>query len=217
MSGEALPSEQQLLDENILYFMQAMRTGIPGKIVKTDGKKATVQPLVNRLFKGKSIPQAVITDVPVWRLGTQTARVSVPLNPEGGDYCIINFCERPIDTWAAGTGAAATPKDGGHHESRGAWCLVGLEPFSSDAVNLEDLVVEMNRGTDKECSVIMKPTGDVQMKSPTQIVLDTPRVICTGDVEDSVGMLSRLRDNYNTATYVGNLGAPTSVTNKLDQ
>jgi hypothetical protein len=216
-------SEQELLDNNIIHFLQTIRTGIPGKIISTDGKKATVQPLVDRLWRGEAKRQAVLTDVPVWRLGTQTARVSVPLNPNGGDYCIINFCERPIDTWVTGDGEPKAPKDGGNHDERGAWIMVGLEPFQEDAIDLENLVVEMNRGTDQECTVIMKPTGDVTVKSPTEIILDAPVVKVTGnlegagEVQDSLGKLSRLRTNYNTAQYVGNLGAPTSITNKLDQ
>jgi len=38
----------------------------------------------------------------------------------------------------------------------------------------------------------------------------------TGEVEDSIGALDRLRQNYNTAQYIGNLGGLTSPTNKVD-
>lgn len=224
MTAKSKLSEQDLFDNNVTFMLQALRTGIPGKIVKTDGMKATVIPTVKRLFKGKAVDPTAIPNIPIWRLGTNKARVTVPLNPEGGDYCVIMFSERPIDTWAAGDGTAKAPKDGGHHDTRGAWCLVGLEPFSSEKVDTENLVVEMNRDVeDKYCSITLAPTGIISMKSPTEIVLDTPVVKCTGNIEaaeevqDKIGTMDRFRQNYNTATYIGNLGAPTSVTQKPDQ
>lgn len=217
------PSEQELFENNVTFMLQAVRTGIPGKIVKTDGQKATVIPTVKRLFKGKPIDPVAIPNVPIWRLGTKTARVTVPLNKQGGDFCLIMFAERPIDTWAAGDGSPKAPKDGGHHDTRGAWCLVGLEPFTAAAVDTENLVVEMNRDKPANyCSMTLAPTGVIKMVSPKEIILDTPVVKCTGNIEaakevqDKIGTLDRLRQNYNTATYIGNLGAPTSITNKVD-
>ena len=176
MERQSEYSEQELQDRNIMFFLQSMRTGVPGKILSTDGKKATIQPLVDRLFKGKPVRQAVLTDVPLWRLGTQAARVSVPINPKGGDFCVINFCERPIDTWVVGDGTPQVPKDGANHDERGAWALVGLEPFQSDAINMEDLVVEMNRGTSKESSIYLKKDGSIIAKSPKEIILDAPKI-----------------------------------------
>ena len=176
--SQSQPSEQELFENNVTFMLQALRTGIPGKIVKTDGQKATVIPLVKRLFKGKAVEPTAIPNIPIWRLGTNKARVTVPINKQGGDYCVIMFAERPIDTWAAGDGTAKAPKDGAHHDTRGAWCLVGLEPFTSEAVNTEDLIVEMNRDKpEKYCSVIMQPTGDVTIKSPTKLVLDVPEIV----------------------------------------
>jgi len=238
--SELIYSDQELQDRNIQYFIQSIRTGTPGIIVSTDGKMATVQPLVNKLFKGIERKPAVLTNVPVWRLGTQAARVSVPLNPKGGDYCIINFCERPIDTWVSGDGTAKAPKDGSTHDSRGAWILVGLEPFQEDAVDLENLVLEMNRGTDKECKVTMKPDGGIEVKSPLSVLIDSPEASFTGnvaiagtldvdqditgatnitagaDIIDAIGAMSKFRMNYNGHVHVGNLGNATSTSNLPD-
>ncbi len=50
-------------------------------------------------------------------------------------------------------------------------------------------------------------TGDIDL---------TGSLKATGDLEDSIGKLSRLRQNYNQAQYVGNLGGLTSITNKVD-
>lgn len=50
-------------------------------------------------------------------------------------------------------------------------------------------------------------TGDVTVEGS---------ITASNEVSDTTGTLSRLRDNYNSATYVGNLGAPTSTTSKVD-
>lgn len=178
-AGQHEYSDQELLDRNILFFIQSIRTGTPGKIVETDGTKATIQPLIKKLFNGEEKLPPVITDVPLWRLGTSTARVSLPLNPQGGDYCVINFCERPIDVWAMGDGSPKAPKDGDTHDTRGAWALIGLEPFQEEAVDLENLNIQMNRGTANESSIVLDNQGTIKITAPTSVVIETPLLTTT--------------------------------------
>jgi len=48
-------------------------------------------------------------------------------------------------------------------------------------------------------------------------ITSTGDVTATGEISDTDGELSRLRTNYNSHKHVGNMGSPTSPTDKLDQ
>ena len=56
-------------------------------------------------------------------------------------------------------------------------------------------------------------TGDLSVDGN---ITSTKDITATGEISDTDGTLKRLRENYNTATYIGNMGAPTSTTSKPD-
>lgn len=56
-------------------------------------------------------------------------------------------------------------------------------------------------------------TGDVTLNGK---LTATGNIKSNAEIEDSAGRLSRLRGNYNTGQYIGNLGSLTSITNKVD-
>lgn len=59
-------------------------------------------------------------------------------------------------------------------------------------------------------------TETLNIKASKEVNIDTPQVGCSGEVSDSTGNLSSLRNNYNSHVHIGNLGAPTSTPDKPD-
>lgn len=63
--------------------------------------------------------------------------------------------------------------------------------------------------------IILKADGTIAIKANGGVDIDGDLRV-NGDVSDNVGKLSKLRDNYNQHTHVGNLGASTAPTDKQD-
>lgn len=63
--------------------------------------------------------------------------------------------------------------------------------------------------------IILKADGTIAIKANGGVDIDGDLRV-NGDVSDNVGKLSKLRDNYNQHTHVGNLGASTATTDKQD-
>lgn len=63
--------------------------------------------------------------------------------------------------------------------------------------------------------IILKADGTIAIKANGGVDIDGDLRV-NGDVSDNVGKLSKLRDNYNQHSHVGNLGAPTAPTDKQD-
>jgi len=60
------------------------------------------------------------------------------------------------------------------------------------------------------CYITVSPNGSIKIKAPKGVDVDGDLRV-NGDVSDSVGKLSALRDKYNFHASIGNLGAPTGI------
>ena len=69
--------------------------------------------------------------------------------------------------------------------------------------------------SDKAHYIILKDNGTIAIKADGGVDVDGDLRV-NGEVSDKVGKLSKLRDNYNQHTHIGNLGAPTAPTDKQD-
>lgn len=69
----------------------------------------------------------------------------------------------------------------------------------------------------KNGKIISITTETLEINASKEIKITSPKTTSSGEISDSVGNLSSLRDNYNAHTHIGNLGAPTSPPDKPDQ
>ncbi len=118
--------EQGLLD---------LHTAMPGKIEQynAEQQKANVKPLLQRTVinnDGTEFTEAlpIIPDVPVIFPRAGGFFLSFPVAP--GDFVLLVFCERSIDSYTAGTGGDTDPIDLRHHDLSDAVAFVGFAPFS---------------------------------------------------------------------------------------
>lgn len=98
--------------------------------------------------------------------------------------------------------------------------VYGIASDSSDRPSVEE--GETALYTSKDHFIILHKDGSISIKAKGGIDVDgdmkvSGNISATGDVKDSVGALSRLRQNYNSHNHVGNLGAPTATPQPMDQ
>lgn len=110
--------------------LSGMYFALPGRIEAYDSKTrlATVQPLVQRRYKGRDAPDdlSAVQRVPVVQPRTATAQIRLPVAV--GDLCLLVFADRAIDNWLAGDGAARAANDTRMHAHDDAFAILGAWP-----------------------------------------------------------------------------------------
>ena len=195
--------------------LKDLHTCLPAIVESFDPVTQTleIQPAISRIYSGgKEVPLPKLINVPLVTL--QTAQFSITMPVKAGDECLVIFSERSIDAFYK-TGEVSPPNDLRFHDLSDGFAILGISSEPNVITNYDPDNVEI-RNADASVAVTLKPTDEIIIKAPTKITLDTPLVECTGDVKDSKGTMDSLRENYNTAQYIGNLGNLTSTTNKVD-
>jgi phage baseplate assembly protein V len=109
---------------------------------------------------------------------------------------------------------------GGSRDSGVAIATKGMGPEMRIELKEGEVALHTDEGDFihlKNGRVMELSTETLKLTATKEILIDSPQTTSTGEVADFKGTLDRLRQNYNTATYIGNLGAPTSTTSKPDQ
>ena len=203
------------ITKSIQSSLKDVHTCLPGIIESFNPENQTVevQPSIARvLVNGQILPLPKLINVPIIIPRVGSFSVTLPINK--GDECLILFSGRSTDNWFK-SGGVDRPNDIRMHDLSDGFALVGIgnETKSISNYDTENLQI---RNEDASVSVTVKPSDELELKAPTKVLIDTPLLECTGDIQDSIGTMDRLRQNYNTATYIGNLGSPTSTTSLPD-
>lgn len=130
-----------------------------------------VQPLPNHEFKDGSIAEhPAILSVPVVMPSTGSSAVLMPVKQ--GDTVLLVFSQKNIDGFKGGSTLPYDTTDNRWTSIQDAVAIIGVSPFSKSP-NLRskhklphspnDMVVVHNLGTDKECEVRLKPSGDIKL------------------------------------------------------
>lgn len=102
-----------------------------GRIEKVSPNAQTVEislQIKRAAVDGTSTVYPVLVDCPYFVLQGGGAYIDMPISP--GDYCLVLFCDRNIDTWWASANIAdpATPRK---HSMSDGFALVGINPKTS--------------------------------------------------------------------------------------
>ena len=199
------------------HFLWNLHTCIPAKIIEvTDYKKqkATVQPLIkerNRDADGNPRglqDMALIQGVPIVFPSASTGALTFPIKK--GDIVLLVFSERSVDNFVFSDGSSPVdPDDFRKHNYTDAIAIAGLYPFSKAlGIHPEDAVLVMNSGTVSECKVSLKPSGDVVVDSPTQVIVNATNKVEVNTKTAEVNASDLVEVN----TKVANVNASDSVT-----
>lgn len=113
------------LKADIFATLNAVQIGRIEKVTP-DAQTVEISLQIKRLaMDGTSTAFPVLVDCPYFVLQGGGAYVDMPINK--GDYCLVLFCDRNIDTWWA-TANVADPATPRKHSLSDGIALVGLNP-----------------------------------------------------------------------------------------
>lgn len=178
------PSLGEVLNASQEYALSNMYTMIPGIIVTVSNlgeQRVDVQPAINlRSQDGEQISERppilnVPLELPVSKQGGLTFPISV------GTPVMLHFSMRGLEVWKRSNGYPSTPADMRTFDIRDCKAVPGSYPFS-EAPNQPskrslphdpmDVVLVHNIGSGNEVEVRLKANGDVEITSPTRVVVN---------------------------------------------
>ena len=230
-------------------MLGSMHQHLPAKVVRYDAatRKATVQPLIKYRDRSAGVDNKgledmkVIQGVPVMMLGTDESLINVPVKV--GSKVMLCFSSKAGDTFKLSNNEQTVdPDDDRIFDINDCYCIPVAPMAFSRAVGSDssDLRLIMNINTPEECSVYLKPSGEVVIDSPStvtvnatsevvvntatatvnasdSVTIDSPQTTCTGnlrvDQDIYVGNDVSCDSGVTLLTHkvIGNLGKPTSV------
>lgn len=180
------------------YQKRSIFTAIPARVVGVrdiEQGRLDVQPLINTVFADfeDDIEWPTILSVPVMWPSSSTTAITFPIN--NGDTVLLVFSQKSTDVFKSGDGTPQPPSDYRVFDKRDAVAIPGLWPFgmsknkkSSRTLthSTDDMVIAHNIGTEAECEIRLKPTGEVKITSPLKVDITAPVTTITSTTSASV-------------------------------
>lgn len=212
---------------------QNMNISFPAIVVNTDNISdgfVDVKPIVNYMNSatGDTIEYPVMKRVRVLYPSTKNTTICFPLSQ--GDFVDLLFQSVDIEDFVNGSSKPHDPFSSGYGNLKNVVAIVGFTPYQESCFNPDnyknefnnqDLNIVHNKNSDNEAIVSINQDGDISLKSPTRVLVESPSVevnadtiqannavISTqGDVEIDGRSVKKFMDTH---THTGNLGSPTS-------
>ena len=195
-----------MVESAISYHLEDIHTMLPARIIEIDYKtrKVSVQPSIKKKKRdgdndAKGLQDmAIIQNIPLIVPASKLAIISIPAKV--GDEVLVGFFERSVDNYLYGDGAAPVdPKDYRRHDYNDAVAIVGLNTFSNALeMHPEDLVIKMNATQANECTISLKPNGDVVVDTPSKFIVNA-----TGNVEVNTSADAIVNASGNMTATIG--------------
>lgn len=170
------------------------------KVTKVNDSTINCQPVINRVFKDKSIPMPEFAEVPVIFLQGGESHHSFPIKT--GDYCLLFVCERSFDRWHNGEDNMS-PLTSRMFNYSDSFAIVGVCP-KAQAIAIPDRITQIG---DTLANGNYEQNGDYTHTGNTE---HTGNYTLTGDMVIN----GNLTVNGNI-TCSGVCAAPTIATNSI--
>jgi hypothetical protein len=115
----------ETIDQAIHFALANLHTSTIARVVAVDETTIDVQPVINRVVEGESIPLPVLKKVPPVFLQGGGSYSAHPINI--GDYCLLILTERCFDRWYEGQDERS-PAEFRMHDYSDGIAIVGLNP-----------------------------------------------------------------------------------------
>ncbi|MEE8299290.1 MAG: Gp138 family membrane-puncturing spike protein [Thermodesulfobacteriota bacterium] len=187
------PSLEEVVKQAIESRLLELHVSIPAEIIKYDGVKADIQPLLKRKFTDGSVKALPpISNVPVIWPGDNDSVITFPIKK--GSTGTLIFSERSIDTWLV-SGGCISPDNPRKHDLSDAQFIPGLRPFDVQSFFDPTKIVIKNK------SGIMKisPDGKLSFSNGVEELLD----VLDQFVDNSIEVLKQLGEVDTTNTIFG--------------
>lgn len=194
-------------------MLGSMHQHLPAKVVRYDAatRKATVQPLIKYRDRSAGVDNKGLVDMPVIQgvsvmmLGTDESLINVPVKV--GSKVMLCFSSKAGDTFKLSNNEQTVdPDDDRIFDVNDCYCIPVAPMAFSRAVGSDssDLRLIMNLGTSNECSVSLKPSGEVRVVSPLKVTTEAPLVQVITEVAEITASDHVTIDSPQT-THTGNL------------
>lgn len=168
-------------------------THYPGKIINfdKDSQTATVQIMreqfnnqLHSLYTEYAFP--ILQNVPVQFPQGGDYFLTFPIN--GGENCLLDFCDKGIDHWKndgaakIGTFTSGLPKADYFraYNINDAVAMVGYNPMPEAIPNFNATSTEL-RNRDRTQRVTLLPTGKMEIVTPTELDITAPETVINGN------------------------------------
>lgn len=195
-----------------------------------------VKPLINYInpLTNETEEYPVLQDISLVFPNTKNSSISFPVNQ--GDFVDLLVQSVDIQKYVLGNDNIHDPNFLSHGNLANVVAIVGFTSYQKSCLNPnnyknefnnQDLNIVHNKNSDNEAIVSINTDGDITLKSPTKVLVESPKVevladeveannavISTqGDVEIQGRSVKQFMDNYDLHTHIGNQGSPTSAPN----
>lgn len=192
MSSEN-PSLAKVIEDAIENRLSSLNTMLPGKVVAVDVAKGkcSVQPLIKRKYADGTVKDLpVIANVAIANYRAGKAFITLPVKV--GDMVEVRFSQRSLDIWLS-KGGSVDPLDPRKFHISDAVAYPGMYPFSDPpaGATADDVVIKNDTTT-----VIIKPSGEVQVTAQSAIKLLSDLIVLSGD-GDALALASKVLTELN--------------------
>lgn len=194
---------QEAMSSYYEYYSKDLMTAIPAVVVSVEeieDSLVAVKPAINEVtLGGEVVSWPEIIDVPVVFPCSTTSAITFPIIE--GDTVLLVFSMRgmdewkrddgDLDRWKKGDGGMVTPQDRRNHSLQDAIAIPGLRMIAGSRNHeesrtlehsVDDLTFTHNVGTPEEAEVRIKPTGDIEITSPTKLIVTCPETEWEGNI-----------------------------------
>ena len=205
----------------------------PAIVVNTDNLKdgfIDVKPIVNFMNSatGDTIEYPTISNVSVLFPSSKNTSICFPLVQ--GDTVDLLFQSVDIQNFVGGDTKAHDPFSTGYGNLANVVAIVGFTPYQQSCFNPmnykndfdnQDLNIVHNKNTNNEAIISINPDGDISLKSPTTVTIESKEVQVVADtIKANNAVISTdgdltiqgksIHQFMLSHTHIGNQGAPTS-------
>ena len=232
MNGNVESLVRNLIRENNHNLNLAFPAVVVGTERLGDGL-IDVQPVVqySNSFTGESTKYPVLKEIPIVVPSTKSSSFTFPVVQ--GDFVELIVQSVDIQKFVSGNGDAHSPDLPSYGNLSNVVAIVGFTPYQQSAFNPnnytndfnnQDLNIVHNKNTDNEAIISINTNGDITLKSPTKVVVESKvveviadsieansaNIITQGDVEIQGKSVNEFMLKH---THIGNQGSPTSPPN----
>lgn len=126
---DEVPSLAKLMKDAIEQRLCDVHVSMPARIISFDGKKASVQPLLQKKYlDGELLTLPPIQNVPVIWPQTKEATIILPLDVDSEGTLL--FAERSLEKWLV-AGGLVNPDDPRKFHLSDAQFIPGIKPFNA--------------------------------------------------------------------------------------
>ena len=208
----------------------------PAVVVNTDNLKdgfIDVKPVVNFMNSatGDTIEYPVISNVSVMFPTSKNTTICFPLVQ--GDTVDLLFQSVDIQNFTGGDTEPHDPFSTGYGNLANVVAIVGFTPYQQSCFNPinykndfdnQDLNIVHNKNTDNEAIISINTDGDISLRSPTTVNIESKEVNIVADtINTNSAVLSTdgdveingksVKEFMLSHTHTGNQGSPTSPPN----